>query len=854
VYCRGLRRVAFVGALAAACLAAAGGTALAAQPEVRIGTAPTLPQGTTLVAGLASVQSMQITLALAPRQPAALDSYAQAVGDPTSPDYRRYLTPSEFRQRFAPTSGTLARVEDSLRRHGLTPGAVSANGLSIHVLTSGAVAERAFDLTLARVRLPGGRDAVYNTQAPAVDANIAPAVQAVIGLSSLARMQRLDVTRTAVAPRTGLGDPARGARTSSAHIVTGGPQPCAKAAEIAPGQGAYTADQIATAYGFSGLYQSGDLGQGVTIGLYELEPNAPGDISAYQKCYGTNVNVSYVKVDGGAGTGPGEGEAALDIEQVIGLVPKARVIVYQGPNNNSDSPGTGPYDTLEKMVSQDKAQVLSNSWGECETLEGPTDANAESTLLQEAATQGQTFVSAAGDSGSEDCYSPPPGGNIDNALAVDDPGSQEFATSVGGTSMSTIGPPPTETVWNDDNPDIDYARFGIQQGAGGGGVSMLWKMPSYQASAASTLGVINANSSGAPCAAAAGSYCREVPDVAADADPMTSYLDYWNGADTNTRSESGWQGTGGTSGAAPVWAAVFALADANRDCRGTMIGFANASLYALASQSQTTYFNDVTTGNNDFTPTGNTSGLYPAGVGYDMASGLGTPKAAALVPALCQQAVHVTYPGAVYTFYTQHVRMHLRAALAPGQTGPITYHSSRLPIGLHLDRATGVISGVVTRVGVRDVTVTASTASGTYGAVQFNWSVERRPHVAAAVAGAAARPDLTMVVRSGQYEPGMRELTITLPRRLTLASPARDVKVQTTSGGRLPHQAHFSDHILTIRLDAAHSPVQIVFAPGSLRASGGMVGVVSVSVQAVDRVGGRTTLLRTARGHLTPRL
>ena len=117
----------------------------------------------------------------------------------------------------------------------------------------------------------------------------------------------------------------------------------------------------------------------------------------------TDTTVNYVKVDGGAGSGIGEGEAALDIEQLIGLAPKAKLMVYQGPNNNSDNPGTGPYDTLAAMISQDQAQVISNSWGECEPLEGATDARAEDTLLEEAATQGQTFVSAAGDSGSEDC-------------------------------------------------------------------------------------------------------------------------------------------------------------------------------------------------------------------------------------------------------------------------------------------------------------------------------------------------------------------------------------------------------------------------------------------------------------------
>ncbi len=140
-----------------------------------------------------------------------------------------------------------------------------------------------------------------------------------------------------------------------------------------------------------------------------------------------------MKVDGGAGKGIGQGEAALDIEQLIGLAPKAKLIVYQGPNNNSDNPGTGPYDTLAAMIGQDKVQVISNSWGECETLEGTADAHAENTLLEEAATQGQTFVSAAGDSGSEDCWSPPPGGNTNNALTVDDPASQPFAIAVGGT-------------------------------------------------------------------------------------------------------------------------------------------------------------------------------------------------------------------------------------------------------------------------------------------------------------------------------------------------------------------------------------------------------------------------------------
>ncbi|HWD69689.1 MAG TPA: protease pro-enzyme activation domain-containing protein [Solirubrobacteraceae bacterium] len=837
-----MTKVLCVAAPLAVTLSLGAAPALAGQREVRIGTAPQPPARTTLVAGSASLQTMQITVALSPRNPTALRDYADGVGNPTSPDYRRYLTPIQFRDRFAPRRQALIRVEAELRRHGLEPGALTRNGLAVHVRASSAAIEHAFDIELVRVRLADGRDAVYNDLAPAVDAGVAPQIQAVIGLSSLAAMERLDVTHASAATR-GDASGASSFRTSSAHVATGGPQPCLKASEVAPGQGAYTADQIATAYGFSGVYANGDQGQGVTIGAYELESNSPTDIAAYQHCYRTDATVTYDQVDGGAGKGIGQGEAALDIEQLIGLAPRAKILVYQGPNNNSDNPGTGPYDTLAEMISQDQVQVISNSWGECEALEGATDAHAEDTLLQEAATQGQTFVSAAGDSGSEDCWSQPPGGNTNNSLSADDPATQPFTIAVGGTSMSAVGPPPAETVWDDDNPGINYSRFGVQQGAGGGGISSFWPMPAWQASAAPALGVINSASSGTPCAAAAGSYCREVPDVSADADPLTSYLDYWNGQDTNTHAESGWQGTGGTSGAAPVWAALFALADASRSCRGTLVGFAGPTLYALAGASQATYFNDVTTGNNDFTPSGNSSGMYAAGVGYDMASGLGTPKAAALVPALCAQAVRVADPGQVYTFYGQHVRLRMHASLPAGLSGPISYRAQRLPVGLHIDHSTGVISGSVGRAGLRTVTVTAGSATGNYGSIRFSWLVERRPRVAAAVVGGAA-PALTVTARSGAYEPGLRELTIALPPSITPARAARTVMVLSPSGQPLAHSAHFAGNVLTIRLAPAHSPVRVVFPAGTLRVAGRLVGPRSLAIRTVDRLGGQITLRR----------
>ena len=140
-------------------------------------------------------------------------------------------------------------------------------------------------------------------------------------------------------------------------------------------------------------------------------------------------------------------------------------------------------------------------------------------------------------------------------------------------------------------------------------------MPAYQSEAAASLHVVKPYSSPKPCGAPVGD-CREVPDVSADADPQSGYIAYWNGS---------WVGLGGTSGAAPLWAALVALADAWPACSAHVVGFLNPSLYLIAgAKASRSALNDVTHGDNDLFP----GDRYPATVGYDMASGLGTPDAA----------------------------------------------------------------------------------------------------------------------------------------------------------------------------------------------------------------------------------
>jgi subtilase family serine protease len=514
------------------------------------------------------------------------------------------------------------------------------------------------------------------------------------------------------------------AAATTPHVATDGPQACAAASDAAASQGGYTTDQIASAYRFSGVYDAGAQGQGVTIALYELEPDDPTDIAAYQACYKTSASVSYVRVDGGAGAGDGDGEAALDVENAIGLAPRASFLVYQGPNSGQGAPGSGPYDLLRQIVTDDRAQVISVSWGSCEQLVGAGNLRATSALFEEAAAQGQSIVSATGDQGSEDCNQD--NGLPNGSLAVDDPGSQPFVTAVGGTTLRSLGPPPKERVWNNGGDPASP-----RGGAGGGGLSQMWAMPSYQSGAAASLRVIRQRSSGSACGNPSGhprgdsgsnpnGFCRAVPDVAADADPSTGYMIYWNGSGAAGPSQpSGWQEVAGTSGAAPLWAALLADADSSSACHGTRIGFANPALYRAASGSYGSYFNDITSGSNDFT--GTNGGRYGAGAGYDLASGLGSPKADALAARLCSGALQVDDPGLQVSTVGRPLGVQVATNAPAGAR--LRFTARNLPAGLSISRSTGRISGRPRRTGSTLVIVTVTGRGLVLRSAAFIWKV-----------------------------------------------------------------------------------------------------------------------------------
>jgi kumamolisin len=207
------------------------------------------------------------------------------------------------------------------------------------------------------------------------------------------------------------------------------------------------------------------------------------------------------------------------------------------------------------------------------------------------AAQGQSFFAAAGDSGAFDNGS---------TLSVDDPGSQPYMTSVGGTTLTlnSDGSYGKETSW--------AVQGGSVKEGGGGGISAVWPIPTWQ----QNLGT----------AANQGSTTmRMVPDVALDADPNSGYAIFSQGA---------WQEVGGTSCAAPLWAAFTALVNQQRAINGQGgLGFPNLSLYSDAeSSAYTVNFHDIADGSANL--------HFTAVKGYDLSTGWGTMIGSSLLASL----------------------------------------------------------------------------------------------------------------------------------------------------------------------------------------------------------------------------
>ena len=520
------------------------------------------------LAAVDTAQTIPLALALPLHNQAELQDLLHGLSDPSDPRFGQFLTPEQFAARYSPTPAEYARVIAYAQAMGLTVTATHSNRTVLDVAAPAGQVEKAFGLHLLTYKSQlDGRTFFAPDAEPQIPLSLGGLVSGVVGLSSSSHL----------VPHL---------REKSFGAISAALDPYAVPEQIGSGpSGGLTPSDVKTAYNLNSVSQNGS---GQILALFELDGYTASDITAYETQYGLPaIPLQNVLIDGATGvpsSGVGPSEVTLDIELMAALAPGAsKILVYEAPNN-----GTGIVDTYNKIATDNIAKEVSTSWGEPENSASASARNSENTAFQQMAAQGQSVFAAAGDSGANDNGS---------SLSVDDPASQPYMVGVGGTTLTTNGAGgayKSESTWNN----------GAGGGAGGGGISTVWAIPSYQTTLAGS-------------AASKGSTTnRNVPDVSLDANQNTGYSIYYKG---------GWTVYGGTSCAAPLWAAFTALVNQKRVAAGSAtLGFANTPLYNLAATSA--YANDF----HDIAD-GTTNLYYPAVAGYDDATGLGTFNGANLL-------------------------------------------------------------------------------------------------------------------------------------------------------------------------------------------------------------------------------
>lgn len=576
--------------LAVALVAIVGGLRArqAAPAEARVvfmQTGGSLPPGSQILGPVPPARVLRIVVGLAPRHRAALDALAAA----RHPGVAR-LTAAQFADLFGATEETQGAVEAYLRGHGLRIVRTYPDRLLLDAEGSAARVSEAFGVRLARYRDAAGRIHFANTTAPRLPARLALSISTVVGLRDDGPAYRLLAPRALRPPLQRSGT---AIRTAARDATT----------PAAPPPNLITPSQLRAAYDIGPVYSqlaAPVTGAGQTVALFELSPYDPADIAAYDRAFGLNATVpETVPVDGGAtqsfGT-LGRLEATLDVELLHAVAPGARTLVYSGPGSPQGTDNTGADDLYARIVNDNRAQVLSTSWGQCEPdqrADTPPDTVLLHTLFAQAVLQGISVVAATGDTGANDCTDGRPNPSVDY------PASDPFVVAVGGTVLGIDGQgqPAGEVAWS----------------GSGGGVSTLFAQPPYQ------------DAPGVPHLSG-----RLLPDVALDAGtPFAIWL-----AGT-------WQGAGGTSTSVPVWSALLALVNearyATAQAQGAPtpgpcdvplgLGDLHRAIYAIgASPQPTPALRDIVAGSGN--------GIATPGPGWDMVTGWGVPDAYALAQSL----------------------------------------------------------------------------------------------------------------------------------------------------------------------------------------------------------------------------
>jgi kumamolisin len=477
-------------------------------------------------------EPLTLTVVLNRTDPAGFAEYLRDVYDPASLAFRKFLTPTQVSDRFGPHREDYSAVKTYFAQHGFLIVDESANRMTLSVRGARSNAARALNVQIGDY-VTGKRAFFANVAEPELPAALAFRVQAVAGLSNLAAPQPL---REAIVKAV-----CSISKYLTLYFDDAGLEhnykKCLKDNGVSQAAGALAApDPPPPAW-------QGVDGTGQKVGIVAFDTFLLSDVANYFALAGIPAakiaNVTKVPVLGGAASGPNQSEVLLDIALIMSNASGVQIAVYDAPIGAG-----GSYQAVLNAMISGGVNIVSNSWAYCEDQTSLADVQSIDVILQTAAASGISVFSASGDRGST-CLN----GSANTAHV---PATSPHITAVGGTTL-TIGVGDTyggETWW-------DASASSPPGGQGGFGVSRFFSRPAYQNG-------LNA------------SPMRSVPDVAANADPRKGY------AICHAASGGCPSGLlyGGTSAAAPAWAAFAALLN---QAGGASIGFFNPIMYPLAS-------------------------------------------------------------------------------------------------------------------------------------------------------------------------------------------------------------------------------------------------------------------------------
>ncbi|MFL6417337.1 MAG: choice-of-anchor D domain-containing protein, partial [Bryobacteraceae bacterium] len=566
------------------------------------------------------MERMMLVLTRSPEQQANLDRLLQELTDSTSPRFHQWLTPEQFGDQYGASDQDIQTVTNWLSGQGFRVEQPLRGKTIIEFSGTAGQVSNAFHTQIHKYTV-NGEQHWANASDPEIPTALAPVVAGVATLHNFAKQPQFQ-DYGVIGGSGGLVSSPAFNSSSGSHFL--GPS------------------DYATIYNINPAYQSGITGSGVTIAVVARSNLNLSDIASFRSFFGLPANPPQIVVNG---TNPGdrgggeETEVVLDASWSGAVAPNATIKVVVSRSTNS---ADGVDLSEAYIINNNLADIMTESFGSCESGYTAGQAAATSSLAAQAAAQGITYLVSTGDSGASGCSSPTAAA-ASGSISVNTLAANPYVIAVGGTQLndaaggywgasnnssrgSALSYIP-ENAWNESCSAAQCGASGAGLWATGGGASIFYAKPTWQT------GVPGIPNDGA----------RDIPDVSLTAGSHDPYLICVRSSCSSTTPS--FSGIAGTSASAPSFAGVMALVVQKA---GSRQGQANVTLYRLAASqnmalcdaslpggvSQGCVFNDVTAGNNAVPGQANygtPQASYQTGFGYDLATGLGSVNVSNLV-------------------------------------------------------------------------------------------------------------------------------------------------------------------------------------------------------------------------------